>query len=78
MKTSIDTSRRKMEMGIAAVLLAGCLMLPAVGIHADKIVYKNNREIEGIIQEEYPTRVKFLQGGARDRHSPGKDFSGCL
>lgn len=49
--------------GRAAVLLAViCIALPA-SVRADKIYYKNGKFIQGIIQEEYPTRVELLFEG---------------
>lgn len=54
--------RRCSGFAPAAVLLA-IFLAPAAPARADKIVYKNGKFIQGIVQEQYPTRIEVLFEG---------------
>jgi tetratricopeptide (TPR) repeat protein len=47
---------------IPALLAVSVWVVPGAA-HADKVFYKNGKIIDGLVQEEYPSRIKFLYQG---------------
>lgn len=53
----------KFQQTLILSAVAGLIALAPDAARADKVYYKNGKVLEGLVQEEYPTRIKFLYQG---------------